>query len=91
MSWRIVLEPAHFGETLGDVAGADVVVPRGATEEEVAGIAHEWAWKLPLSIWAPSRDDPRLLHLLKTLEEDHHQEVPEDRIHVKEPEQCALR
>ncbi len=83
MSWRIVIEPAYFNDDPGDVAGADAIIALGASEERVAEVAHRMAWMLPLSIWAPGRDDPRLLHLLKVLEEDHDQEVPEYRIHVK--------
>ncbi len=83
MSYRVVFEPAHFGDTPGDTKGADIVIHEGATNDEVDDAATLISWALPLRIWAPSRDDPRLLRFLETLSEEHHQEVYENQIEVK--------
>lgn len=76
MSWRVAICPCTIeGEvvTPQDDRGADWVIPEGADDTAVDAVAHACAWSLPLRIFAPSREDGRLLRLLRTLESRGHE------------------
>jgi hypothetical protein len=69
MSWRIMFAPAYFNNDPGDQAGADLVVPQGATDADIDAAVVKWGWQLPLKIWTPSEDDPRVLRFVAVLTE----------------------
>lgn len=69
MSWRIMFAPAYFNDTPGDTAGADVVIPEGATEAEVRAVADKWAWRLPMKLWTCDLEDRRFVKFIERLRE----------------------
>ena len=68
MSWRVRLEP--FGrDEKHDCDWADWDIPEDATAALIQEFAGRIRWRLPLKIFTPSLDDPKLYKLQQYLDD----------------------